>query len=310
LKVLFVSSGNSDFFEIAPFIKSQGESLKKIGVDLDYFTIKGKGIRGYLRNIPHLRKKIKDGGYDLVHAHYSLSAIVTSLATSRTVIVSLMGSDVQGSSFWRFVIRLYSSFKWREIIVKSEEMRQKIKIRRAHVIPNGVDLEVFNNLDKEECKEKLNLEKEKNYILFAADPDRKVKNYPLAEKSCSQLITHNSQLITLGKTPHEKIPLYLNACDVLILTSLWEGSPNIIKEAMACNCPIVSTDVGDVRWLLGDIEGHYIAKHDPQDFAEKIKLALYFGKKTKGRERIIELGLDSESVARRVLEVYKKSIEL
>src|SRR5690554_3194169 len=128
MKVLFVSSGNCDLFEISPIIKSQGDSLKRIGVDLDYYSIKGKGILGYLRNIPDLRNEIKTGEYDLVHAHYSFSAILVSLATSIPVFVSLMGSDVQGSAFSRFVIRVFSYYKWRATIVKSEDMRQKIRI--------------------------------------------------------------------------------------------------------------------------------------------------------------------------------------
>ena len=97
--------------------------------------------------------------------------------------------------------------------------------------------------------------------------------------------------------------------ELVILTSLWEGSPNVIKEAMACNCPIVSTNVGDVRWVIGDTEGCYITSFDPEDVAEKIKLALEFGKRTNGRDRIIELGLDSETIAKRLIDIYSKVLE-
>jgi glycosyltransferase involved in cell wall biosynthesis len=107
--------------------------------------------------------------------------------------------------------------------------------------------------------------------------------------------------------------LYYNAVDVILLTSLHEGSPNVVKEAMACNCPVVSTDVGDVRWLFGDTPGYFITSFDYKDVVEKIKLAINFREKyyqTKGRERIIDLGLDSGTVAGRIIDVYRQVLKL
>jgi glycosyltransferase involved in cell wall biosynthesis len=101
----------------------------------------------------------------------------------------------------------------------------------------------------------------------------------------------------------------MNASDVLILSSLHEGSPNVIKEAMACNCPIVTTNVGDVKWVLDNTDGCYISSFDPKEYVEKIKLALEFSEKngrTKGRDRIIELGLDSVTIAKKIINVYQK----
>ena len=312
MKVLFVCSGNSDNNNISPIVKAQAESLVYAGNEIHFFCIKGKGLLGYIRNVIPLTKEIKKKSYNVLHAHYLLCGIVAALAvmfTKLKLIVSLMGSDVNRSFFWRNIAVTYTRLFWDATIVKSEEMKSNLGINIVEVIPNGVNLELFDEIDRYNCKDKLGLLKEKKYILFAANPEQRVKNFSLAKEACSQLTTHNSQLITLGKTPHEEIPLYINTCNVLILTSLWEGSPNIIKEAMACNCPIVSTDVGDVRWLLGNLEGHYIAKHEPEDFAKKIKLALEYGKRTKGRDRIIELGLDSETVAKRIVEVYERVLE-
>jgi glycosyltransferase involved in cell wall biosynthesis len=109
------------------------------------------------------------------------------------------------------------------------------------------------------------------------------------------------------------VPRYLNEADVLAFSSFMEGSPNVIKEAMACNCPIVSTDVGDVRWVLGDTKGCYIASFDPADFAKKMELAIHFSQvvgRTKGRQRIVALGLDMNTVAKRIMAVYKKSTKI
>jgi glycosyltransferase involved in cell wall biosynthesis len=90
-----------------------------------------------------------------------------------------------------------------------------------------------------------------------------------------------------------------------------EGSPNVIKEAMACNCPIVATDVGDIRWVLGETEGCYISSFDTKEFADKIRLALKYSEtvgRTNGMKRIQELGLDSETIAKRIIDIYKKAL--
>ena len=101
--------------------------------------------------------------------------------------------------------------------------------------------------------------------------------------------------------------MYLNAADALVLTSLWEGSPNVIKEAMACNLPIVSTDVGDVKEVIGDTEGCYITSYEPSDVAGKIKLALDFGKRTNGREKIKHLEINT--IAKRIIDVYNEVLQ-
>jgi glycosyltransferase involved in cell wall biosynthesis len=111
----------------------------------------------------------------------------------------------------------------------------------------------------------------------------------------------------LYDTPNSEIPYYLNAADLLLVTSYREGSVNVVKEAMACNCPIVSTDVGDVRWVMSGTEGCYISAQDHESVAGNIKKALAFGKRTNGRDRILELGLDSVSTAQKIIDICRTS---
>jgi len=147
-------------------------------------------------------------------------------------------------------------------------------------------------------------------ILFSSKFDYYEKNYPLA-KSILELLGDGYNLIELDGYSRSQVNLLLNACDVALMTSISEGSPQFIKEAMSCNCPIMSTDVGDVTEIIGDTEGCYVSSFDPPDIIEKIKLAVQFRKEhkfTRGRERILKLGLDSETIAGKIIEVYNKAL--
>lgn len=311
MKVLFISSGNTQH-GISPIIKNQGESLKKSGVDLDYYSVNGRGVWGYLFNIPKLRKYIKENNYDLIHAHYSLSAIVASFAAAKPLVVSLMGSDVKAKSWFKFIIWVFYKLFWSITIIKSEDMKKSLDFKKVEIIPNGVDIDKFKPMDKNQCRKVLGWTEDKIHILFAANPSRYEKNYPLAKEAINQLIIPNIELHFLKDVNNNDIPTYMNAANVILLTSLWEGSPNVIKEAMACNRPIVATDVGDIKWLFGNINGHYICGFYGEDVSEKVKEALFFSKKhcaTEGRNRILELNLDLEKVANRIIKLYKKVIK-
>jgi len=308
MRVLFVSSGNAGN-GISLIGKNQGESLCNQGVCVEYFTILGRGIKGYLKNIKPLRKKLKETDYHLIHAHYSLSAYVASFVGAKPIIVSLMGSDVKSNAITKYVITIFSFiYKWDQIIVKSEDLKDSLRLKRLVVIPNGVNLTHFKPENKKKCQNQLNWDNSKKHILFAADTNRSVKNFKLALEAVSQIINIHFELHVLNNVPHNIIPIWINASDVIILTSYWEGSPNVIKEAMACNRPIVSTNVGDVKWVIGNTDGCYIASFDLGEYADKIRLALNFSEiyhQTNGRNRIIKLGLDSVTIAKKIINVYK-----
>jgi len=317
LKILFVCSGNSKE-GISPIIKNQGESFKKAGIIINYFTIKGKGLLGYLRNIFPLKKEIRKNSYDLIHAHYVLSAWVVLLSSVRKpIVVSYMGSDTYGNVdlFGKRVFKSYFQIITAKllqpfvniIIVKSKNLEKYIYCnKKCRVIPNGVNFKKFYYSPDNNFKKELNLKKEKIYILFIGDNTNTRKNFELAEKAVKIISNPNIELINPYPIAPEAVPKYLNSVDILLFTSFIEGSPNVIKESMACNCPIVSTDVGDVRWVFGETEGCYITSYKPKDVAESIQKAISFGRRTTGRERIKQLELDSESVAQRIIAVYNK----
>jgi teichuronic acid biosynthesis glycosyltransferase TuaC len=307
MKVLFVCSGNN-LFGISPIVKKQGESLKKEGVQIDYYTIIGTGWSGYIKNIFLLRRYMKTRSYDIIHAHYALSAICASLASLHIpVVASLMGSDLMLGKLWNIVFRFFSKYVWCCTIVKSAVMKGMVANRKVNVIPNGVDLNIFKPLDRESCRLKVAFNGIKN-ILFVGDINRPEKNYSLAREALEKLNDAAVNFRIVKEVDPEEMVYYYNAADLLILTSRWEGSPNVVKEAMACNLPIVATGVGDIPELIDDVRGCYLTSADPADMAAKIRMALDLHSRTEGRSKIVKMGLDSVLVARKLAALYNDII--
>jgi len=143
------------------------------------------------------------------------------------------------------------------------------------------------------------------YVLFLGSKDDNRKNIKLLNKARD---LHPDLYAVLCPFPiaHHKVPTFLNACDVLVVTSYNEGSPNVIKEAMACNCPIVSTDVGDVKEIIGNTSGCYVCSFKPKNLSDSIKLSLDFGKRTNGRNKVAHL--EESQVAKRITDVYRRVV--
>jgi len=311
MRVLFVSSGNA-IEGLSPLIYNQGKSLSKKDVNITFFAIKGKGFKSYIKHIFILHKFLKKNYFDVIHAHYSLSAFVASFAGCKPLIVSLMGSDVKARWYYRYAIKLFYKLSWDAVIVKSEEMKRATGIENISVIPNGVDLSTFFPISRNEALQITNWDPLKRHILFAANPNVYEKNYKLSKHALSLLKQNDIDYHVLENVPNEQMNFYLNSADIVLLTSLWEGSPNVIKESMACNRPIVSTNVGDVSWVFGSTEGCFICSFDPINVMGKIRLALDFNKskgQTNGRDRIIELGLDSDNIAKKIISFYNLNIK-
>lgn len=299
MKILVVCSGNSGF--ISPFIQEQVDALVSLGIDIVIFQVKGRGTLGYLKNLSSLKKKIKDFSPDILHAHYGLSGLLACMQRNVPVVITFHGSDAYLPKV-RLLSNLAARLSAYNIFV-SENIKNRIVFHKNNsIIPCGINFDIFFSMDKNIARNDLGLDSEKKYILFSGRFDNKVKNFPLAKEAVN-LVDNEIELIELKNKTRAQVNLLLNACDLLLLTSYSEGSPQIIKEAMACNCPIVATDVGDIREIIQNVEGTFLSSFSPVDISNKIIMAISFGKKTNGREKI--KNYDNKIIAEKILAIYR-----
>ena len=302
MRVLIVCSGNAGY--ISPFVKEQAESVESLKIETNYFLIRGKGFWGYLKNLPELKKRITDFNPDLIHAHYGLSGLLATLQRKIPVIITFHGSDAYLLKI-KFLSKIAARLSKFNIYVSKKIQERIDKNNHNAIIPCGIDLDIFQPIDMKIAREELNMEPNKKYILFASHFNNSVKNAPLAFTALNKL-NNKAELLELKNRSRDEVNLLLNACDLLLLTSISEGSPQIIKEAMACNCPIVATDVGDISDVIKGTDGCYITAFETEEAAKKIKLALDFNKRTNGRERIQDF--DNNVIAKKIFDVYQMVI--
>ena len=188
-------------------------------------------------------------------------------------------------------------------------MKNKLNLSKSHVIPNGVDTKTFKPMDKTKCLKYVKFNPLQKNIVFA-QPKQYVKNFTLADEAISLIKKYDVNLHLPSNIDHSEMPYYLNAADALLLTSFSEGSPNIVKEALACNCPIVATDVGDIKSIIYDLDGCFISSFSPMDIADKLIKAFEFSKteSIKGADKIKTLNLDSKHISEKIIALYHKII--
>ena len=308
MNILVVCSGNFPNFSFEKnqaFIFDQVNSLRSINKEVFYylFFIKGKGILGYLNNLSQLKIKIRKYEINKIHAHGGMSGLLVNLQRKVPIITTFHGSDINFPKL-RIISSLVSLLCKYSIVV-SKNLKDKIIFKKnIKIIPCGVDLNLFFPINKDFARKSLGLDLEKKYLLFSSSFDNPVKNYKLLNEALI-LLPKDLSVIELKGYTRKQVCLLLNAVDVSILTSFSEGSPQFIKEAMACNCPIVSVDVGDINKVIGNTDGCFIASFDAEDIRRKIQHALAFGRRTSGCEIIKLFSIDK--LAEQILALYNKN---
>ncbi|MBN2002382.1 MAG: glycosyltransferase [Anaerolineae bacterium] len=292
------------------FIADQVAALRKAGVEMDVLLINGrKNSLNYLWGVFQFWWALLKKRYHLIHAHYAMSGFIARLQWSYPLLVTYHGAEVKDYvPVWlRYLARRGQRIFDRVIVVSQEEKDLMVgKTDRVHIIPGGIDFDLFRIIPQEEARQQLNLPPGKPLILWAGEHWQPVKRFELVKAAVEALKDRcpDVELVLVSGQPHTVIPLYMNACDVLALTSFSEGSPTVVKEAMACNLPVVSTDVGDVAEVIGDVEGCYLIEADVNDIADKLFKVLQKRQRTRGREKIQHLAGDA--IAQRVIAVYNQ----
>lgn len=327
LNVLHVAGGlpsdkNPSF---QPFIASQINSLKTEGVNIEVLDLSQRyesGIHKYVNGFFDIKKMINKYDYDLIHSHYSYCGIISRLNNRIPVVLSLMGSDLLGSPdpegrqtfkgrFDTSISKIISRYV-SHVIVKSEDMAEHLPGGISYsVLPNGVDFKLFKQIDRHYARKYFNLDLDEKIIIFAANPGTTRKNFQLAEQAVRLLQHKNGYRVRLwpffGKK-QEELSLAMNAADALIMTSFWEGSPNVIKEAMACNLPVVSVDVGDVSKVILNAKQCHVSKYCPDELSLYIEKIIESGERSNGRECIAHLKL--ENIAKKLVDIYYQVLDI
>ena len=287
---MYPDAQNPDF---GTFVYEQVEGLHARGLIVDVLVVGGKRRKlSYVDGARRFRRQLRAHRYDLVHAHYVFSGIVARLQKSCPLLVSFHGAaEMVGwvGALCRALAPLADA-----VTVTSQEHKAQLGRRDAHVLPCGVDLDLFVPMTQEKARQLLGLPLDGRLVLFVGIV-RPEKRLDVIEAAVEILKNEDAgvELMVVTGAPHERIPLYMNACDVLALASDYEGSPVVIKEAMACNLPVVSVDVGDVAQVIESTEGCHVCRRDPADMAQKLAMALASGQRTDGRRAVQHLALNA-----------------
>ena len=289
------------------FVQQQVVSLQREGVDVDVLHVDVKKSKWlYLWSFVPLQRQVLTHRYDLVHAHYVFAGVVARSQFRFPVVLTHHG-DEAFFGWQAHLCRLMSRLVDKTIVV-TEQIKESIGLESSAVIPCGVDFDMFKPMDKRWAREQAGLPADKKLVLFVGDYTKRLKRFDIVEDAVAQLKARGMDvdLVVAYKQTYEKVPLYMNACDVMVLPSEREGSPQVVKEAMACNLPVVSVDVGEVPDILAGVEGCHISPRDPTSIAEKLALILERCDRTNGREKTRRYELSS--IARRIVKVYEEVV--
>lgn len=326
MKVLIVSRYKNNFADHQlPFVTEQGEVIRALGYEVDYFLVRGN----YIKAVGALKAKIWEFKPDIIHAHFGLSAITAELQNEVPVVTTFHNGETLN---WHVnLMASLMSLRAKHVIYVAQHIRDLsyFKAKNYSIIPCGVPMEQMIITPKEEARKQLGWDADTKYILFGGAFDNERKNYKLLKAAVERLT--NERMNELGEIvciemkglSRAECVLRMCACDLFALPSHSEGSPQALKEAMAVNCPCLATDIADVRELFGDEPGHWILRNprktnerwdgDENSLREMMELmndAMMFEGRTNGRERILQLGLSNEQVAQRIVEIYKKILNV
>ncbi len=297
-----------------PWLVEQVEYVKNNGIDVTVFKIPNQHLIKRLKAIFNLQLLIRNGKFSLIHCHWGYNTVF-AYSSKTPIITTFHGSDIQGhvkgngtitlkGKLMMLVSRISASLSSVNIFVSSRLTKNipKKVLNRSFIIPMGYNSNLFKPSSKSKARFQLGLDQNVKYMLFAGNYSKSVKGFPLAIKVINSL-DESYELIKLDYASHKEMVNYMNASDVLLMTSYQEGAPVIIKEALACNLPVISTDVGDVKEVIKYIPDSYVIKRrDPIKIATLIKRSIEMGSTNVGSK--IMRKYTAKRMNNRVLGIY------
>lgn len=308
------------------FIEQQIRSLVARGIEVRTLHLdrKGGGMSVYRHTISRVRRVAGECRPDVVHTMYGglMGWMVSRAVPMLPIVQSFCGTDLQGAETGSLVLRARGRFgvlmsrltlsRVREVVVKSRRLRDRLPAwfppNRVTLIPNGVDLGSFCPLDRAKCRDALGWRHDAFHVVMAtpsaSDPNKRVW---LAREALGVLRGRgvDAELHLMIEVRHDEVPTWLNAADAVVMTSVQEGSPNIVKEALACNRPVVAVDVGDAAEQIGGVEGCFLVDASALEVARGLDGVRGGPRVVAGREKVRQLSL--ECVADRLIDVYGKA---
>ena len=317
MKVLTVIPGDGRSVQMV-FARRQADSLEHAGVEvLRFFLGSGTSPAGLASDMRRYRAALASFDPAVVHGHYgAISGFFCTHGTSRPVVVTFHGSDLNPCpSINRLRIAMghtlshMAARRARRIICVSNELLARLRWgrERATVIPMGVDVRRFAPRPRREARALLGWTHDDPVLLFNASLGPKLKRLDLAQAAYAFASARRPDLrlvVMRGDVEPNTVPLHMAAADVLLFTSDYEGSPMVIKEALACGLPIVSVDVGDVRERLMGVEPSRLVVRDPAAIGAAVVELLSDGRRSDGPTVAVR-DFSEERVAERVLEVLQ-----
>jgi hypothetical protein len=297
LRVLHIAPAWRSFFE------QQIDVLEERGVECTVLIPRGGGgLRSHARFYGRVIDASVDR-YDLVHVNYGPLAPFGLGQPTRPVVLTLWGTEFVGQSPW-LDRATTAGIRYSDAVIAPSPTVGRRLSRGHDVVPFGIDTGLFRPVAKEVARERLGWDPDARIVLFPYDSKRSVKDYGRARRVVDRL-DPVPELKTVCGRPYEEMPLVMNASDALLVTSRYESGPIVVKEAAACNVPVVSTDVGFARDVLTDVENSYVV--DGEDgLVAGLEAALEGGRRSNGRAVVDDFELDR--MADDLLSVYGRVV--
>jgi glycosyltransferase involved in cell wall biosynthesis len=300
-------------------VARQVESLRREGVSIVLEAIAGdRGEADYFLARRRIARLVRTQQPDLIHCHFGYTPLAAAFL-GRPYLVTLCGDDVNGESDGRGGITLKSrlgilvtqlfALAAARVIVKSAAMRNRLwpaARRKAELVPNGVDEELFHPLPRREARQRLGIGEHALVLAFVNSGGQATKRLDLAAATRDALVGRGraAQLLVAERIPPAEMPWYYGAADCLLMTSDLEGSPNCVKEALACGVPVVSVPVGSVPELIDTPTRGRVVARDPAQLADAVDAVVRSQPPT--RPSLLPDALRAASVAQRLLGIYAR----